>query len=76
MLIAVLQMDDNEALNAAKEHLESNGFKAEVGPFSNLDKSEYLDWMTPESGGYIFYLEKEKYQPAMEMLGNFFGYEG
>ncbi len=76
MLIAVLQMDDKEALNAAKEHLESNGYRARVGLFSDLDKSEYQDWMTPENEGYIFYLEKEKYQSAMEMLGTFLGYEG
>jgi len=74
MLIAVLQMDDLEALNSAKKHLEENGFKAAIGPFAELSGDDRQDWMTPENGGYIFYLEKEKYQEAMEMLGTFFGY--
>ncbi|MEA3265623.1 MAG: hypothetical protein U9P42_01590 [Candidatus Fermentibacteria bacterium] len=76
MLIAVLQMDDLEALNSAKRHLEENGYHAEVGPFAELPVSDRQDWMTPENGGYIFYLEKEKYQAAMKMLGTFFGYTG
>ncbi len=76
MLIAVLQMDDLDALKSAKKHLEDNGYKAEVGSFSELPEAEHQDWMTPANGGYIFYLEKGKYQVAMEMLGKFFGYAG
>ena len=73
-LIPVLQMDDIEALNAAKKHLEENGYRAAVGPFSDLSDAELQDWMTPENGGYMFYLEESKYEPAMNMLGDFFGY--
>ncbi len=76
MLIAVLQMDELEFLNSAKKHLEEHGFKAEVGSFSDLSKSDHQDWMTPENGAYILYLEKEKYTPAMDKLGKFFGYKG
>ncbi|MCK5131417.1 MAG: hypothetical protein KAR40_04620 [Candidatus Sabulitectum sp.] len=76
VLMAVLQVDDLDVLNSAKKHLEENGYKAEVGPFAELPESEHQDWMTPANGGYIFYLEKEKYQPAMEMLVTFFGYTG
>ena len=73
-LVPVLQMDDLVALKAAGKHLEENGFRMEIGPFSDLPESELQDWMTPENGGFIFYLEESKYQDAMTMLGDFFGY--
>lgn len=73
-LIPVLQMDDPDALDSAKKHLEENGYAAEVRPFSELPPSGHPDWIIPANGGYIFYLEKEKYQKAMEILGTFFGY--
>ena len=76
VLIPVLQMDDLDAMNSAKKHLEENGYLTKVGPFSELPASERKDWMTPANGGYIFYLEKDKYQKAMELLGTFFGYTG
>lgn len=76
VLIAVLQMDDLESLNSAKKHLEEKGYAAEVGPFSELPVSDYQDWMTPKNGGFIFYVEKDKYQQVMETLGTFFGYSG
>jgi len=73
-LIPVLQMDDRAALDAAMEHLSEQGYKAEVGSFSDLTKVEHQDWMTPENGGFIFYLEESKYEAAMTMLDDFFGY--
>ncbi|MCD4706877.1 MAG: hypothetical protein K8S62_03980 [Candidatus Sabulitectum sp.] len=73
-LIPVLQMDDLDALNSAKKHLEENGFAAEVRLFSELPSSEHPDWIIPANGGYIFYLEKDRYREAMEMLGTYFGY--
>jgi len=73
-LIPVLQMDDIKALEAAREHLEDNGFMADVRPFSDLPESGLQDWMTPENGGYLFFLEESKYEDAMNMLGDFFGY--
>jgi hypothetical protein len=44
-----------------------------VGPFEELPEAERQDWMTSANGGYLFYLEKAKYEPAMTMLGKFFG---
>ncbi len=73
-LIPVLQMDDKEALEAAGKHLEENGYRVDVGPFSDIPEGELQDWMTPENGGYIFYLEESEYEAAMNMLGDFFGY--
>ena len=73
-LIPVLQLDDLEALKAAQKHLEGNGYRTRVGQFSELPIDLHQDWMIPENGGYMFYLEKDKYQPAMTMLGEFFGY--
>jgi hypothetical protein len=72
-LIPVLQLTDLEALKAAQVHLAKDGYVTKVGPFSELPKSQYEDWMTPANGGYLFYLEKAKYKPAMNMLGKFFG---
>ena len=73
-LIAVLQMDDIEALKAARKHLEENGYRTDISPFSDLPEDELQEWMTPENGGYVFYLEESKYETAMNMLGDFFGY--
>ena len=73
-LIPVLQLDDIEALKAARKHLEENGYEVDVGSFSDLPQSEWQDWMTPENGGFIFYLEESNYEAAMTMLGDFFGY--
>jgi hypothetical protein len=72
-LIPVLQLDDLEALKAARKHLEANGYKTRVGPFDELPEAERQDWMTPANGGHLFYLEQAKYEPAMTMLGKFFG---
>jgi hypothetical protein len=72
-LIPVLQLADLEALRAAQVHLAKDGYVTNVGPFSELPKSQYQDWMTPANGGYLFYLEKAKYKPAMDVLGKFFG---
>ncbi len=74
MLIAVLQMDDLDALKSAKRHLEKNGYITEIGSFSELPKSQRKSWMTPKNGDFIFYLEEDKYQAGMEILGTFFGY--
>ncbi len=74
-LIPVLQLEDLDALRSAREHLEKAGYVINIAPFSDLPQNEWQGWMTPANGGFLFYLEKEKYQPAMEMLGEFFGYE-
>jgi hypothetical protein len=71
-LIPVLQLEDLEALRAAQEHLEKADYVVKVIPFSDLPQSERQDWMTPANDGYLFYLEKAKYEPAMQMLGEFF----
>jgi hypothetical protein len=73
-LIPVLQLDDLEALEAAEKHLNENGYETRIGPFEELQESEIFDWMIPSQGGFMFYLEKDRYQPAMELLGEFFGY--
>ena len=70
----VLQMDDIEALEAAAVHLEENGFKAVVGAFGELAEKDIDDWMTPENGGYLFYIEASVYEDAMTLFGDFFGY--
>jgi hypothetical protein len=72
-LIPVLQLADLAALKAAQEHLGQHGYVTRVTPFSDCLPAEHQDWMRPADGGYLFYLEKAKYQPAMEMLGKFFG---
>lgn len=73
-LIPVLQMDDIKALDAAREHLEENGYRADVSPFSDIPEGELQDWMAPDNGDYVFYVEESKYEAAMNMLGDFFGY--
>lgn len=73
-LIPVLQMDDLGAIEAAREHLEENGYRADVRLLSDLPESELQDWMTPENGDYMFYIEESKFETAMNMLGDFFGY--
>jgi hypothetical protein len=73
-LTPVLQLNDLEALKAAQKHLGKHGYRTRVGPFSELPSDAHQDWMTPASGGYLFYLEKATYKPAMTMLGKFFGY--
>lgn len=73
-LIPVLQMDDIEALKAARKHLEENGYRADVSSFSDIPEIELQDWMMPENGGYMFYIEESKYEAAMNMLEDFFGY--
>ena len=72
-LIPVLQLGELAALKAAQEHLGKHGYKTRVGPFDELPSAAHQDWMTPANGGYLFYLEKAKYEPAMDMLGKFFG---
>lgn len=73
-LIPVLQMNDIEALKAAREHLEENGYMADTGPFSDIQEGELQDWMTPENGDYLLYLEESEYEAAMNILGDFFGF--
>ncbi len=75
-LIPVLQMDDIGALEAARKHLENEGFLADVRPFRDLAEGGLQEWMTAENGGYLFYLEEAKYDDAMKLLGDFFGYDG
>ncbi len=75
-LIPVLQLEDREALQAAQNHLGAHGYRTRVGPFDELPEDEREDWMTPANGGYLFYLEREKYEPAMTLLGEVFGYTG
>lgn len=72
-LIPVLQLTDLDALKAAQVHLSKEGYVTIVRPFSELPESQCQDWMTPANGGYLFYLEKAKYKPAMDVLGKFFG---
>jgi hypothetical protein len=75
-LIPVLQMDQLDALEAAREHLEEKGFRTWIEPFSEMSTDLIdEDWMIPENGGYIFYLEEDKFEEAMTILGDFFGYE-
>ena len=38
--MTVLQMNNLESLNSAREHLEEHGFKARVGPLAELPESE------------------------------------
>ena len=76
VLIPAVQMDDRSLLEGAMERLQRNGYKTEIKAFSDIPASERTEWMVPENGGYIFLIEKNKFQPAMEMLGIFFGYSG
>ena len=73
-LIPVLQLEDLDPLKNAREHLENAGYLIDITPFADLPEAKRQDWMTPDKGGYLFYLEKDKYQPAMKLLGEFFGY--
>jgi len=73
-LIPVLQMDDIEALKAAMKHLEENGFRTDIGSFSDLSDDELRDWMIHENGGYIFFVEESQYEAAMNILGDYFGF--
>ena len=73
-LIPVLQLEDPEALEAAAKHLNEKGYETRVGLFAELAEEDIADWMNPSAGGWLFYLEKERYEPAMELLGDFFGY--
>lgn len=75
-LMPVLQLEDLDALKAAREHLAQNGYRTQVGPFAELPEAEWQDWMTPSNGGYLLYLERAHYAPAMDMLGKFFGCAG
>ncbi|MBC8478141.1 hypothetical protein H8D51_01215 [bacterium] len=72
-LIPVLQLCDLDALKAARVHLQHEGFETKIVPFAELPETERQDWMTPKDGGYLFYLEQARHEPAMEMLGKFFG---
>ena len=73
-LIPVLQMEDKKVLEADGKHIEENGYRVDIGPFTDLQEDELQEWMTAENGGYVFYLEESKYEAAMNMLGDCFGY--
>ena len=73
-MVPVVQLGDLAALQAAQEQLGTHGYKMKVESFSELPKAEYQDWMIPARSGYLFYLEKASYVPAMEILGEFLGY--
>lgn len=72
-LVPVLQLGDRAALEAAREHLGREGFVTRVGPFEELPDAQRQDWMVPANGGFLFYLEKDRYEAAMPLLGRFFG---
>ena len=72
-LIPVLQLSDLDALKAAQVHLGKEGYQSKVEPFNDLSQADCEDWMTAENGGYLFYLKRSEYTPAMDLLGKFFG---
>ncbi|MBN2587373.1 MAG: hypothetical protein JXA64_07320 [Candidatus Fermentibacteraceae bacterium] len=72
-MVPVLQMADLDALEDAQEYLGRNGYRTKVTPFEDLPESEYQDWMIPEDSGYLLWLESSEYEPAMDILSEFFG---
>ena len=74
-LIPVLQMQDIKALEDAKAHLSEKGHFVKIYPFEEIGKDEITEWMNREKGGYVLYIEKEKYDKIMKLLEKFFGYE-
>ena len=73
-MMPVLQQDDLDSLEAAKDHLENHGFRTMITPFQDLPESERLDWMIPEEGGYLLWVDGTDYEQAMDLLGRFYGY--
>ena len=72
-MVPVLQMADLDALEDAQEYLARHGYRSKVTPFDDLPESDYQDWMIPEDSGYLLWLESSEYEPAMDMLNEFFG---
>lgn len=73
-MIPVLQLSDLDALEEAQEYLGRHGYRTKVTPFEDLPESAQLDWMMPEDGGYLIWVDASEYEAAMDMLNDFFGY--
>ena len=73
-MIPVLQLDDLNSLEEAQDYMGRHGYRTSITSFEDLPESEYLDWMEPDDGGYLLWIEASEYEAAMDLLGSFFGY--
>jgi len=72
--VPVIQMDDFEALVSAREHLLIKGYPSGIKKYAKTVKSELPRWMKRADGEFVLFVQKAKFEEAMEILGSYFGY--
>jgi hypothetical protein len=74
-MLAALQLMDERLLLDAMDALERSGIPCGSEEV-NLLRAEHLpEWVQPGSGGWLLFVEEDRYEEAMEFLGDLMGYE-
>lgn len=75
-MVPALQLSELDILNSARSHLDKNGFTSETVLFKELKSSGRKNWMDPDNGDYILFVEEKAFQKAMQSLEEYFGISG
>jgi hypothetical protein len=74
-LVPALQLHDEKLLLDAMDALEKAGYACGSEEVGALKKECLPDWVQPGSGGWLLQVEAERFEEAMEYLGDLMGYE-
>jgi|GEM_PF-1932512 len=72
-LIPAIQLTDERLLLEALDALEGAGFACASEEVTALEMSCLPDWAQPERGGWLLQVDAERFEEAMEFLGDMMG---
>jgi len=73
-LIPVLQFTEEDLVSLSGKAMDEMGIEWKSVSLSEPDDMEIPDWMDASSGGWVFFIDKNRFEEGMTRLGKLMGY--
>jgi hypothetical protein len=73
-LVPVLQFTDEDLIALSAKAMDEMGIPWESVSLDEPGDAVVPDWIDPSLGGWIFYIEKARFEEGMQRLGDLMGY--
>ena len=73
-LVPVLQFTDEDLVSLSGKAMDDMGIAWASASLDDPGELEVPDWMDSSLGGWIFFIEKERFEEGMTRLGELMGY--
>ncbi len=73
-LIPVLQFTEEDLVSLSGKAMTEMGIEWKSVPFSDPGDLEIPQWMDASCGGWVFFIDKNRFEEGMTRLGTLMGY--